>query len=148
MLVCGGVVLKEQTGNPGGQPKGAIEVRDLARKHTVAAINRLFAIMQKGSLWLDTLPKVASLCFEAGVRIVDHRADGFVEVKPSGAQIWIAGLDEKERRPRARGLGGNLRHRLEINHQYSLPVACIRLTRLDKLTVPSRLPQPYPAFSG
>jgi hypothetical protein len=26
-----------QTGNPGGRPKGAVEVRDLARKHTVAA---------------------------------------------------------------------------------------------------------------
>jgi hypothetical protein len=37
-----------QTGNPGGRPKAAIEVRDLARKHTISAINRLFAVMQKG----------------------------------------------------------------------------------------------------
>ena len=37
-----------QTGNPGGRPKGVIEVRDLARKHTVAAVNRLATIMQKG----------------------------------------------------------------------------------------------------
>jgi hypothetical protein len=37
-----------QTGNPGGRPKGAFEARDLARKHTKAAVDRLFAIMQKG----------------------------------------------------------------------------------------------------
>jgi hypothetical protein len=34
------------SGNPGGRPKGAVEARDLARKHTVSAINRLVAVMQ------------------------------------------------------------------------------------------------------
>jgi hypothetical protein len=47
-------------------------------------------------LWLDTLPKVQRLCFP-DARLIDHRSDGFVEVWPGGAQIWIAGLDEKER---------------------------------------------------
>jgi uncharacterized protein DUF5681 len=37
-----------KSGNPGGRPKGAIEVRDLARQHTAATINRLVEIMQKG----------------------------------------------------------------------------------------------------
>jgi phage terminase large subunit-like protein len=36
-----------QTGNPGGRPRAAVEVRDLARKHTLSAINRLF-----GRTWL------------------------------------------------------------------------------------------------
>ena len=37
-----------KTGNPGGRPKGVVEVRDLARKHTEAAIKRLVAIMESG----------------------------------------------------------------------------------------------------
>jgi hypothetical protein len=41
--------LKGKTGNPGGRPKGAFEARDLARKHTKAAIARLFEIMQRGT---------------------------------------------------------------------------------------------------
>ena len=40
---------KGKTGNPGGRPKGAFAARDLARKHTKAAIDKLFAIMQKGT---------------------------------------------------------------------------------------------------
>jgi hypothetical protein len=38
--------LPGKTGNPGGRPKGAVQIRDLARKHTAAAINRLVAIME------------------------------------------------------------------------------------------------------
>ena len=34
-----------QSGNPGGRPKGTAEVRELARKHTEAAIKKLAAIM-------------------------------------------------------------------------------------------------------
>jgi hypothetical protein len=61
------------------------------------AMLRFRANAARASLWLDTLPKVARLCFPERVRLVDHRSEGFVEVQPSGAQIWIAGLDEKER---------------------------------------------------
>jgi hypothetical protein len=43
-----GKFLPGQTGNAGGRPKGAIEVRDLARKHTTDAITRLVEIMHKG----------------------------------------------------------------------------------------------------
>ncbi len=41
--------VKGKTGNPGGRPKGAFEARDLARKHTKAAIDKLFSIMQEGT---------------------------------------------------------------------------------------------------
>ena len=34
-----------QSGNPGGRPKGFAEVRELARHHTVAAIEKLVSIM-------------------------------------------------------------------------------------------------------
>src|SRR6516162_6174725 len=37
-----------QSGNPGGRPKGFAEVRELAREHTVAAIDKLVAIMTTG----------------------------------------------------------------------------------------------------
>jgi hypothetical protein len=37
-----------QSGNPGGRPKGFAEVRELARHHTVAAIEKLVAIMTTG----------------------------------------------------------------------------------------------------
>jgi hypothetical protein len=40
---------KGKTGNPGGRPRGAFAARDLARKHTKAAIDRLFEIMQRGA---------------------------------------------------------------------------------------------------
>lgn len=62
---------------------------------------RLRANAARASLWLDTLPKVRRLCFAderfPNVRLIDHRSDGFVEVQPGGSEIWIAGLDEKER---------------------------------------------------
>ena len=37
-----------ESGNPGGRPKGSAEVRELARHHTVAAIEKLVAIMTAG----------------------------------------------------------------------------------------------------
>ena len=47
------------------------------------------------SIWLDTLPKVVALCFPQ-VKLKPHQKDGFFEV-PNGSEIWVGGLDEKER---------------------------------------------------
>lgn len=49
----------------------------------------------KTSIWSDTLPKVIKLCFPA-LRVRWDKTDFFVEL-PNGSQIWIAGLDDKER---------------------------------------------------
>lgn len=49
----------------------------------------------KTSVWSDTLPKVLKLCFPA-MRARFDKTDFFVEL-PNGSQIWIAGLDDKER---------------------------------------------------
>lgn len=49
----------------------------------------------KTSVWSDTLPKVLKLCFPA-LRVRFDKTDFFVEL-PNGSQIWIAGLDDKER---------------------------------------------------
>ncbi len=49
----------------------------------------------KTSVWSDTLPKVLKLCFPS-LRVRFDKTDFYVEL-PNGSQIWIAGLDDKER---------------------------------------------------
>lgn len=49
----------------------------------------------KTSIWADTMPKVLKLCFP-GVRVRPDKTDFYMEF-PNGSQIWIAGLDDKER---------------------------------------------------
>lgn len=49
----------------------------------------------KTSVWSDTMPKVLKLCFPA-LRVRFDKTDFYVEL-PNGSQVWIAGLDDKER---------------------------------------------------
>lgn len=49
----------------------------------------------KTSIWSDTLPKVLKLCFPT-LPVVFNKTDFYVEF-PNGSQIWIGGLDDKER---------------------------------------------------
>lgn len=49
----------------------------------------------KTSVWSDTIPKVLKLCFPSLAVKVD-RTDFYIEL-PNGSQVWIAGLDDKER---------------------------------------------------
>lgn len=49
----------------------------------------------KTSVWSDTLPKVLKLCFPRLLVRFD-KTDFYVDL-PNGSQIWIAGLDDKER---------------------------------------------------
>lgn len=49
----------------------------------------------KTSVWSDTLPKVLKLCFP-DLRVRFDKTDFYVEL-PTGSQVWIAGLDDKER---------------------------------------------------
>lgn len=51
----------------------------------------------KQSVWLDTLPVVMNLCFpNLSVRCKWDKADWFVTL-PNSSEIWIGGLDDKER---------------------------------------------------
>lgn len=59
------------------------------------AVFRLRFNHAKTSIWSDTLPKVLELCFP-GVRAVQNKTDFYYEF-PNGSQIWVAGLDDKER---------------------------------------------------
>ena len=49
----------------------------------------------KTSVWADTLPKVLAICFPS-LAVSFDRTDFYVEL-PNKSQIWIAGLDDKER---------------------------------------------------
>lgn len=49
----------------------------------------------KTSIWLDTLPKVLSLCFPE-LKVEWHPSDYYISL-PNGSEIWIGGLDDKER---------------------------------------------------
>ena len=49
----------------------------------------------KTSIWADTLPKVLKLCFPK-LAATFNKTDFYLSL-PNGSQIWIAGLDDKER---------------------------------------------------
>lgn len=49
----------------------------------------------KTSIWADTMPKVLKLCFP-GLRARFDKTDFYLDL-PNGSQVWIAGLDDKER---------------------------------------------------
>src|SRR5262245_2323719 len=58
--------------------------------------HRYAHVMQ--SVWYDTWPKMMRLCFPAALdEACDrHKADGFIRLA-NGAEIWLAGLDDKQR---------------------------------------------------
>lgn len=69
-------------------------VRALRGDQSRHAILRFRGNAARASIALDTLPKVARDCFE--VRLEEHRQDGFFE-SPNKSQIWVGGLDDKDR---------------------------------------------------
>ncbi|WP_316227836.1 phage terminase large subunit [Bradyrhizobium sp. SZCCHNR3015] len=73
----------------------AILARAIGAPGSRHAILRFRANAARSSISLDTLPKARSLCFPS-VRMHERRQDGFWEL-PNGSQIWVAGLDDKER---------------------------------------------------
>lgn len=73
----------------------AIMVRALRAESSRHAILRFRANAVRSSVALDTLPKVVGTCFP-GIKLLEHRQDGFFEL-PNKSQIWLGGLDDKER---------------------------------------------------
>lgn len=55
----------------------------------------------KTSLWYETFPKVFDVCFP-GLKVKPNKSDWFYTL-PNGSEIWIAGLDEKERTEKVLG---------------------------------------------
>lgn len=81
----------------------AIVIRALAApgsRHLIARF-RFNAVVQ--SIGLDTLPKVMSMCFP-GVPYKWNDKMGYFDIGPRGSEIWLAGLDDKERTEKILGL--------------------------------------------
>ncbi len=73
----------------------AIMMRALKVPGSRHAIVRYRFNAVRASVWLDTLPKVARLCFPF-IELTDKRQDGYV-LLPNGSEIWLGGLEDKER---------------------------------------------------
>lgn len=73
----------------------ALTLRALKEPHSRHLIVRFAFNHAKQSIWYDTFPKVLSLCFP-GIKPSYNRSDWFIEFQ-NGSQIWIGGLDDKER---------------------------------------------------
>ena len=56
----------------------------------------------KNSIWLDTLPKVLKVCFP-NLFVHWNNQDYFIKF-PNGSEIWIGGLDDKERSEKILGM--------------------------------------------
>lgn len=81
----------------------------------------------RASVWLDTYKKVMRLCFP-NVVSTPHSQDGYEEL-PNGAQIWFAGLDDKERVEKILGMEFATVYLNEVS-QITYASALIALTRL------------------
>ena len=83
----------------------------------------------RASVVLDTWPKVLSLAFP-GVQCNMHQQDGYAEFE-NGAQVWFAGLDDKERTEKILGMEFAT---LYFNESSQIPQSSVdtALTRLSQ----------------
>lgn len=91
------------------------------------AIFRLRFNALRASVWLDTLPKVMRLCYPQ-VPYKSNRQDGYVSL-PNGSEIWLGGLDDKERVEKVLGMEFST---LYFNECSQIPRASI-LTAMTRL---------------
>ncbi len=73
----------------------AILIRAMKAPGSRHAIFRLRRNQVRSTIWQDTLPKVLRLCFP-GLKVEVNQAD-LIATLPSGSQVVLAGLDDKER---------------------------------------------------
>jgi Family of unknown function (DUF5681) len=79
-----------QSGNPGGRPKGVIEVIELARKHTTAAIGTLVTIIRLLSRMRLVFEPIGELVQYHGLRqpCGAHLADLIRRTREERAPLW------------------------------------------------------------
>lgn len=73
----------------------AVATRALIAPGSRHAVFRRHGVAVKQSVGYDTLPKVLALAYP-GVKTKWHEQDGYFEFE-NGSEIWLAGLDDKER---------------------------------------------------
>lgn len=72
----------------------ALLVRAAKTKSRHAILRKNFNAAKR-TIWLDTMPKVINLCFP-NLGVIPNKTDYYFEL-PNGSQIFIGGLDDKER---------------------------------------------------
>lgn len=72
-----------------------LAVRALAAPGSRHAIFRRYGVAVKQSIGLDTMPKIIRLAWP-GISVTWREQDGYFAF-PNGSEIWLAGLDDKER---------------------------------------------------
>lgn len=73
----------------------AIQVRAWKAKGSRHLILRQKFNHIKTSIWYDTWPKVWKMAWP-GIPYKEHKSDGFITM-PNGSEVWMGGLDDKER---------------------------------------------------
>jgi phage terminase large subunit-like protein len=81
----------------------------------------------KASIWYETLPKLKSIAFPE-LPWAQNKQDWFIEL-PNGSQVWIGGLDDKERTEKILGTEYSTVYFNECS-QISWPAVNMALTRL------------------
>lgn len=75
----------------------AVCLRALKAAKSRHAIFRFRANSVKASIMLDTLPKVMGICFPGAIYNIKNNDSGTYVEFPNGSEIWLAGLDDKDR---------------------------------------------------
>lgn len=114
----------------------AILMRAGRARESRHAILRFRANAVRSSVALDTLPKVCASCFP-GMRLQEHRQDGFFEL-PNGSQIWLGGLDDKDR---VEKILGQEYATILFNECSQIPYSSVLVARTRLAQVVGDLPQ-------
>ena len=97
-----------------------------------AIIRRHFSEAKK-FIWLDTLPKVIKLCYPQLIGKIRENKSDFYYKFPNDSEIWIGGLDDKERSDKILGGEYNTIYFNEVS-EISYSSIEIALTRLAMKT--------------
>lgn len=74
----------------------AVVMRALKAPKSRHAILRYRFNACKASIGMDTLPKVMAVCFPE-IKYTLSRTDWFLRIEQNGSEIWLGGLDDKDR---------------------------------------------------
>lgn len=102
----------------------AILVRAISAPGSRHAILRFRYNACKQAIGMDTLPKVLKLCFP-GVTLKEDKQMGFFRA-PNDAEIWLGGLDDKERTEKILGLEFAT---IKLNECSQIPWSSVELVR-------------------
>lgn len=112
----------------------AVHMRAMRTPGSRHVILRRHGNAARNSIWLDTLPKINKLAFR-GVKLTPHERDGYMSL-PNESEIWVGGLDDKER---VEKILGNEYSTMYFNE-------CSQIEWSSRLTALTRLAQNLPGL--